>query len=199
VLYSMARAVRANQYLCLDADVLVLDSLAPLFERHAGLGYGKVLVAPEAAAPPPQRLRDALASLYRATPIEVRRLIGRHLRAGAEPHVVNDGVFVADLEALTSVDAILRSEPFVRGWVNARRDVWWRHKAAFNLALARLGAIVPLDAAYNAQLHAVPATGQVVAGRPHAEWRGQPAWVLHFNGGGRAAYESWRAELLRAS
>jgi hypothetical protein len=196
VLYSMARVVRANQYLCLDADVLILDSLAPLFEQHARSGYGKVLVASEGGPHSGQTLREGLASVYRATPVEIRRLIGRHLRAGAEPHVLNDGVFVADQAALASADAVLRSEPFVRAWVNARPDLGWRTKAAFNLALARLGAIVPLCTEYNAQIHLAPAIGHREEGRLRAEWRGEPARVLHFNGRGRESYEGWRAQVL---
>ena len=197
VLYSMARVVKAKQYLCLDADVLVLDTLAPLFARHAALGSGKVLIAAEATAVPVAHLRDALVRVYQATPGEAALLLGSDPRVAAEPHVVNDGVFVADFEALSAIDALLRGDEAIRAWVSGRRDVWWRQKGAFNVALARLGAIAPLEGAYNAQLHIEPATKRTVDGRARAHWRGELASVLHFNGRGREAHAVWRGALDR--
>jgi glycosyltransferase involved in cell wall biosynthesis len=198
VLYSMAAAVDARQFLCLDADVLVADRLDTLFEAHARLPPGRVLIAPEAVQGPALDLRQALGSVYAATPQEVDGLFAAFPEATEEIHVVNDGVFVADREALLAVDAALSAAPAVVDWVAARSDVWWRQKAALNLALARTRAIEPLDEAYNAQLHIDPAERREVEGRPRPVWRSRPARVLHFNGSGRNAYPSWRRALLGA-
>jgi glycosyltransferase involved in cell wall biosynthesis len=193
-LYSITRAVEAEQYLCLDADVLVLDSVAPVFAMHAALQSDRVLISPEAVKHPVANLRQGLQSVYLATPAETDRLLAAVPNAELEATVVNDGVFVAGSRALAAVDGHLRGLPVVTQWVSARRDVWWRQKAALNLALAHTRAIAPLDSAYNAQLHieaAVPSSG-----RPGAVWRGTAAKLLHFNGAGRRAYPLWRASLL---
>jgi hypothetical protein len=198
VQYSMARFVEAKQYLCLDADVLVLDSLAPLFEEHGRLPAGRVLVAPEATEEPVATLREALWSVYRATPREVDSLLNPVAPASLDAPATNDGVFVADRASLSAVDGILRGDRALTAWVKARPDVWWRQKAAFNVALARMGACVLLDGGYNAQLHVAPAVRRVVQGRVCAEWRGAVARLLHFNGRGKEAYASWSDVLATA-
>jgi hypothetical protein len=80
--------------------------------------------------------------------------------------------------------------------VAARPDVWWRQKAAFNIGLARLGAIAPLDPAYNAQVHVEPAAVTASGMRRSALWRGIPAKILHFNGCGRSHHAAWKRALL---
>jgi hypothetical protein len=197
-LYSMARVVHARQYLCLDADILVASSLAPLFAMHAALDASKFLIAAEATTTPVPDLRRALSAVYMAMPSEVDRLLHAHPQAGAEDNVVNDGVFVADGHGLTSVDATLRRATAVRQWVRSRHDVWWRTKAALNIALAETNAIVPLDGEYNAQLHVEPARAPHGGALHRAEWRGRAARVLHFNGSGKKSYASWRRALAEA-
>jgi len=65
-----------------------------------------------------------------------------------------------------------------------------------NLALARTRTIVPLDSAYNAQLHVEAAVRGTVNGQVNVQWRGAPPKVLHFNGHGKNAYAIWRRTLL---
>lgn len=196
VLYSMFHVVNANQYLCLDADLLVLDTLMPLFHRHAALPKGTVLIAPEAAARAAAPLAHALRSVYRATHDEIEALLGSQPRLTGERRIVNDGVFVADREALVAVDGFLRRSPAIREWVGARPDVWWRQKAALNIALAHLGAMAPMDDSYNAQLHVESAEPLLAEGREVTFWRGRPARVLHFNGAGRSSFAAWKSRLL---
>jgi hypothetical protein len=190
----MARVVKARQYLCLDADVLVVSSLATLFEQHAALPKGRVLIAPEATRSPVTNLGSALQSVYLATPQEVERLVDSRSEIAADSHVINDGVFVADPEGLSTADEFLRRSPSIREWVEARHDVWWRHKAAFNIALASARATEPLDGSFNAQLHVDPAEWD--CGREGVRWRGNPARVLHFNGSGRRGHAAWKSRLL---
>ncbi|WP_394829226.1 glycosyltransferase family 2 protein [Pendulispora albinea] len=198
VLYSMARVVRARQYLCLDADVLVLAGLRPLFEQHAALPKGHVLIAPEATRHAVATLGHALQSVYMATPHEVESLVGSRSAIAAEPHVINDGVFVADADALAKVDDFLRRAPLLREWVGARGDVWWRQKAALNIALAADRAIAPLDATYNMQLHIHPVEHDARTGG--AMSRGAMSRdsirVLHFNGAGRRLHAGWKQLVL---
>ena len=104
-----------------------------------------------------------------------------------------DGVFVADMESLDRVDDFLRRSAIIREWVGARLDVWWRHKAAFNIALASAGAVAPLDASYNVQLHVHTAEQDGTGG---VRSRGSRASVLHFNGAGRRFHSEWKQRLL---
>ncbi|WP_437534811.1 glycosyltransferase family 2 protein [Sorangium sp. So ce726] len=191
-LYSMARAVDARQYLCLDADLLVLDSLAELFEQHARLPAGKVLIAPESMPGRPVSLGAALTSIYHGTAGEIASLTRGDPALAAYPHVVNDGLFVADRVGLEAVDGWLRSSAGIVQWVHGRRDVGWRQKAALNLALASIGADVALDPSYNVQLHAERAEPDGGSG---ARWRGGRARVLHFNGAGRRLHAAWCTRL----
>ena len=195
--YSVTRVVKAAQYLCIDADVLVLDSLAPLFEQHAKLPKGRVLIAREATRVPVPTLADALATVYQATAEDIDVLTRAHPVVAAEPYVLNDGVFVADMAALSAADEVVRASADLRAWVRAAPNVWWRPKAALNVAMAQLGAIVLLDGAYNVQLHVdtVQSAGEI--GRPVALWGGRLAAVLDFNGSARAAsYARWRLGVL---
>lgn len=198
ILYSMSRAVEAKQYLCLDVDLLVLSSLRPLFETHAALPRGQILVAPEATRQPTPNLRHALESLYRSTRAETDCLLRAFPGAATETNVINDGVFVADAVALEGLAETLQRSTILREWINARRDVWWRTKGALNVALAGARVIEPLDSAYNAQLHADGAVLRTVGGQPSAVWRGRAANVLHFNGNGRSAYATSRRAVLGA-
>jgi len=195
-LYSMSRFVRAKQYLCLDADVLVVDGLSTLFELHARLPEGRVLIAPEATRGHVPTLSDALVGLYRSTRGELDALIREYPRIAREPHVVNDGVFVADAAALQAVDDLLGASATLQSWARARPDVWWRPKGALNVALSQLGAIAPLDGSYNVQLHIEIARRGSSNGDRATLWRGRRATVLHFNGGARATYRQWRRDVL---
>jgi glycosyltransferase involved in cell wall biosynthesis len=195
-LYSLAAHVEASQYLCLDTDVLILDSLASLFDQHAQLGPGQVLIAAEAARVPIDSLERALSKIYHASAAEIAALTGADAQLQAYPRIVNDGVFVADGEALMAIDRCLRAAPGLVAWVHARADVSWRQKAALNIALARLGCGAVLDQAFNVQLHVEHVAARRAGERCEPLWRGQRARVLHFNGAGRAAHRLWRDLVL---
>jgi hypothetical protein len=122
-----------------------------------------------------------LTTMYGATPGERARLTGDDARVDGYPLVINDGVFVADHQALLAVDAFLRTRPGVATWVHGNPRVWWRQKAALNLALAMHDSAVALDWTYNVQLHAQ----QTVP-------RG--AKILHFNGAGRPLHPAARSQ-----
>jgi hypothetical protein len=195
-LYSMSRVVRAKQYLCLDADVLVLGDLGPLFVEHARLAEGRVLIAAESTQGHVPTLKDALVSVYQSEPWEIEALIRACPRVAEEHLVANDGVFVADRAALQAADELLSRTTTLQTWTRARTDVWWRPKGALNVALAQLGAAARLDSTYNVQLHIETVERASEDGRVVALWRGHRATVLHFNGGGREAYPEWKHALL---
>jgi glycosyltransferase involved in cell wall biosynthesis len=195
-LYSVAALVHARQYLCLDADVVVTASLAPLFALHGELPAGRILVAREACTRPVNTLAEALVQIYRASPMELAMLTGTDQEIASYPLVANDGVWVSDRAALQQLDANLRAAPELASWVHARADVWWRAKAAFNIALARLACGVELDSCFNVQLHVERAQPRSTRGESIASWRGRPAAILHFNGAGRATHHQWSRRVL---
>jgi hypothetical protein len=110
--------------------------------------------------------------------------------------VINDGVFIADRAALLGVDTVLRNCPGLTAWVHGRADVWWRQKAALNIALARLDAAVPMAARHNVQLHVTKVEAASTPGQALASYAGEPVTVLHFNGAGRVQHPQWRSRVL---
>jgi hypothetical protein len=189
VLYSVARVIQAEQYLCLDADTTVLGSLTPLFAALEAAPAGSILVCREANHSGPYKLADALLHTYFGSPPDLRRILGYVNGEGEYPLVVNDGMFAGTAAALCAVDGVIRAMPHAIAWMEERRRVcWWRNQFIFNLALARLHCGVEVDGRYNVQLHTQDV--QVAGGGMNVQvsWRGQPVRVLHFCGIGKQKY-----------
>jgi predicted O-methyltransferase YrrM len=185
VLYSAARVVNAERFLCLDADMLVLGDLRPVFAALEACPPRSVLACREANGDGEIRLVKALADVYAGKPADIARLVGRPRGEGDYTLVVNDGLYATSREALLAVDGVIRGWEGAPGWVDERADVWWRNQFVFNLALARLRCGVELSPVYNVQLNAQDVEAEVSGGRARAVRRGQQARVLHFNGAGR--------------
>jgi glycosyltransferase involved in cell wall biosynthesis len=196
VLYSAARVLEAEQFLLLDVDLLVLDTLAPLLDACRGEDGGRIHSAAE-SLPSGGRatLGEALRTIYRARAADVARLCGGASVEGF-PRVINDGVLVAERGALLAVDEALRASPDLVAWVHAEPSVWWRQKAALNIVLARLGLDVALDGANNVQLHVERVERKSFDGSPGALWQGRRASVVHFNGSARRTQADWARYLL---
>jgi predicted O-methyltransferase YrrM len=54
-----------------------------------------------------------------------------------------------------------------------------------------------LDSSYNVQLHVQDVELVRAGARMRAQWRGRPAHILHFSGGGRNKYPNWRSQFSR--
>lgn len=185
--YSAARAVEAKRYLCLDADVLVLGSLEPLFAAIDALPPRSVLAARESNGRDCRDLGEAVAHefVYRGQRSDIEEIVGRRDGLAGYPLVVNSGVVAASREAMLAVDASVRSMPGARKWVEEAPHLGWREQFVFNLALAQLDCGVELDSSFNLQLHTTDPSVRISAGRPVASWHGRPVRILHLNGGGR--------------
>jgi predicted O-methyltransferase YrrM len=192
VLYSVARVVEARQYLCLDADMLVLGDLGPLFGALDACPSGSILACAEGNERHAGTLEEGLYRIYGGGPGDLARLLGTPDGEGAYPLLVNDGLFAGSRAALLALDATIRALPEAAAWTDERPDIWWRNQFVFNLALARLRCGVELDPTYNVQLHVQDVALRRAAGRIAAEWRGQAVRVLHFSGRGRQKYPAWR-------
>jgi predicted O-methyltransferase YrrM len=196
VLYSVARVVNAEQFLCLDADMLVLRDLGPVFSALDACPDNCILVCREGNGRGWHKfdtLGDALCRLYRGCDDDLISLLGGTPNGeSGYPLVVNDGLFAGSRSALLALDGFVRTITNAVSWIDERRDVWWRNQFIFNLALARLGCAVELDPVYNLQLNAQDVDIQDVGKRIEARWTERPVTVLHFNGPGRGKYPEWR-------
>ena len=199
MLYSAARVLDAERFVCLDADMVVLGDLRPVFAALDASPEGSILAVREGNGPIFGDLDDALQRIYGGAAGDVRRLTGAGRGTGAYPLVVNDGLFAAKRAAMLTLDDTIRRWPEAPRWVDERADVSWRNQFVFNLALARLNCGVELDATWNLQLNYQDVrmrregrrTGAVLAG-------GREVRVLHFSGAGKSKYPEWRGRVTQA-
>lgn len=192
VLYSAARVVEARQFLCLDADMLVLGDLNPIFAALDACPEGSILVCREGNGNGIATLEQALRTIYWDPSADFQRLLGKDGDEGNYPLVVNDGLFAGNATALLALDGAIRAMPSAAEWTDQRRTIWWRNQFIFNLALAQLHCGVELDATYNVQLHVQDVEMRHAQGQIQATWHGRPVRVLHFSGVGRRKYPQWR-------
>jgi len=191
VLYSVARVVDARQYLCLDADMLVLGDLRPVFSALDACPEGSILACREGNNGSLDQLGKALPCVYGGNHSDLHRLSISSEEA-AYSLVVNDGIFAGGRAALLAVDGVIRAMSNAAAWADDHRTVWWRNQFVFNLALARLGCGVELDSSYNVQLHAQDVQIRQEGARVRAEWQGRQVRVLHFSGGAKRKYAEWQ-------
>jgi predicted O-methyltransferase YrrM len=184
VMYSIARVVSARFFLCLDADMLILGDLKPIFSALEVLPESTVLAAPDCNHTEPMTLLDALQRIYWGSEVDLYRLLGTPNHEAQYPLVVNDGLFAASRTALLAVDKCIRAMPEAVAWTDERDDIWWRNQFVFNLALAKLRCGMHLDHSYNLQLHSQDAEVHCGPGGPRAYWQGRPVKVLHRSGQG---------------
>ena len=191
VVYSAARFVNAGNFLCLDADTLVLGDLRPVFEAVHASPRRSILVCRDAFLGQGSLLHE-LCTHYAGKPEDFDLLLGRPFSEAEYPLAVNDGVFAGSRGALLALDDFIRTLPGAAAWVDQRIDHGWRNQFIFNLALARMDCAVELDASYNLQVHMRDVhIGRTTTG-VEAFWHGSPVRVLHFCGWGRDRYPEYR-------
>ena len=191
LLYSVARVVDAEQFICMDADMLVLGSLRPIFSALEVLPPERILVCLEGNSHPFKDVGDAFFRNYQGSSSEFERM-GITPDEAAYSLVINDGIFAGSRSALMAVDGVIRSMPHAVSWTDGSRRCWWRNQFVFNLALARLRCGVELDSTYNVQLHVQNVSLSQQGSRIAADWRGQRVRVLHFCGGAKRKYPQWQ-------
>ncbi len=192
VLYSVARVAEAQQFLCLDADMLILGDLCPVFAALNACPEESILACREGNSHGLYNLGHALRTAYGGNDHDLNLLLDQANHEASYSLVVNDGIFAGNRTALLALDGVIRAMPHAIKWIDARHDVWWRNQFVFNQALARLRCGVELDGIYNVQLHVQDAQMARQNGHIHALWRGQSVRVLHFSGAGRRKYPEWR-------
>jgi len=192
ILYSVAHVINAQQFLCLDADMLVLGDLKPVFAALDACSEGSILACREGNGKSFSNLEHALCTAYGGQATDIQRVLGTTEGEGSYPFVVNDGFFAGSRSALFALDSTIRAMPGAIAWIDEQRNIWWRNQFIFNLALARLQCGVELEASYNIQLHVQNVQFNNVNGRIQASWQGRTVHVLHFSGTGRHKYPQLR-------
>lgn len=198
VMYSTARVIDAKYYLCLDADMVVLGDLRPVFSTLEALPEGRILVCREGNSHQANHLGHAIGSIYGGGMKDLRQL---EVTAEEQAYslVVNDGLFAGDQSALRALDGSIRAIPQACAWVDGHSHVKWRNQFIFNLALARLQCGVELDPLYNVQLHVQDVDFYERGSKLHATWRGREPRVLHFSGGAKRKYPQWQGRFSATS
>jgi len=193
VMYSTARVVDAKYYLCLDADMIVLGDLRPIFATLEALPEGRILVCREGNSQHANHLGHAIGAIYGGGHADLTKL-GVTPEEQSYSLVVNDGLFAGDQSALRALDGAIRAMPQACAWVDSHSKVKWRNQFIFNLALARLQCGVELDQLYNVQLHVQNVDFFEQGSRLRATWRGREPRVLHFSGGAKRKYPQWQGK-----
>jgi len=196
ILYSAARVIDAEQFLFLDADMLVMKDLRPVFVALEACPAGSILACREGNNAGLNNLAQAVYIVYGGSDADFVRLSVTADEA-AYPLVVNDGIFAGTRAALLALEGCIRAMPHAPKWVDERHNIWWRNQFVFNLALARLRCGVELDSSYNVQLHVQDVQIRQDHARIAAEWHGRPVRVLHFSGAAKAKYPTWRGRFSR--
>jgi predicted O-methyltransferase YrrM len=196
VLYSAAHVIDAEQFIFLDADMLVLDDLRPVVAALDACPPGSILACREGNGDGLKNVGHAVYVVYGGTDGDFSRLSITADEA-AYPLVVNDGIFAGSRASLLALDGCIRAMPHAPKWVDERNNIWWRNQLVFNLALARMRCGVELDSSYNVQLHVQDVRLRQDRVRTVADWHGRPARILHFSGGAKAKYPAWRGRFAR--
>lgn len=197
VMYSTARVVDAKYYLCLDADMVVLGDLRPIFATLEALPEGRILCCREGNSHYANHLGYAIGSIYGGGQADLTKL-GVTPEEQAYSLVVNDGLYAGDQMALRALDGAIRAMPQACAWVDGHSKVKWRNQFIFNVALARLQCGVELDPLYNVQLHVQDVNFFEQGSRLRATWRGREPRVLHFSGGAKRKYPQWQGKFAIA-
>ncbi|MFP5261566.1 MAG: NPCBM/NEW2 domain-containing protein [Blastocatellia bacterium] len=195
LLYSVARVTDAQKFLCLDADMLVLKDLRPVFYALDACPEGSILACREGNNDGLINLDHALRAVYGGGSDFEQLSITQE--EASYTLVVNDGIFAGGRAALLALDGVIRSMPQAAAWADERNDIWWRNQFIFNLALARLRCGVELDSSYNVQLHTQDAQLRQEGVRIKADWHGRQARVLHFSGRAKRKYPEWQGLYAR--
>ncbi|HEY6795473.1 MAG TPA: hypothetical protein VI248_12420 [Kineosporiaceae bacterium] len=190
VVYAMAKIVPTERFLCLDADMVVLGDLSPLFVALDVLPPGAVLVARDNERV--RHLGAALDEIYGGGPDPA--FFSRRSPLASYPLVLNDGLMAARRSALLALEARVRALPDVVRWVDERPDVRWRNQFAVNVALAKGACAVELDPIWNLQLNTRAL--EPCEDLDDVRWLGRRVRVLHFNGAGaKQRYDPLRRQL----
>ena len=89
----MARVIEAEQFLCMDADMLVLGDLRPIFAALEVCPQETILACREGNGFGFKNLEHVLTTAYGGRTADLQRLLGTVKKEAQYPLVVNDDLF----------------------------------------------------------------------------------------------------------
>jgi len=144
IAYSVARIIRANNYLVLDVDMIVTNSLNPLISSIGVMPSGHMMICREQE----NKLNNNILMGFESHPYfakntDLSKLKVDHNTAVHCP-IFNGGVMVGSREAFLGLENAMRDlMPFSSYWerqevhTNHNVKVKWREQGVMNAALAR--------------------------------------------------------------
>ncbi len=193
ILYSVARVIDAEQYLCLDPDILILDSLQPVFALTTSTNDHSIYVCSEGNGYIKGTLESALRNFYGGEIEDIIRINSSFRDVAEYSFIINDGFFTGRRAALLALDTLVRSMKHTETWIS---KLWWRNQFLFNLALAQLNIAAALDDGYNYQLHWHQAAIAIINNQVDILWNGQQVKCAHFNGMSRTKHPAMQVHKL---
>lgn len=190
-LYSISRWVTANQYLVMDSDILVTESLKPLFDLYEDkedhlIGvcpWYNLLGMPNDTTDP----RECSTLIYQNDPedfdIHLAEFLGDHKWKG-----LNSGLLIGKKQAFDTLDSDMRSLPeSTKEWItndHATGSVSVNEEFVCATAIAKRDALSPLPPAYNFVMWSGKdgprETRSIVNQKTKYQFEGQDVPILHF-------------------
>lgn len=152
LVYSIHKIVDANKYIFLDADLLVLDSLQPLFDSIDDFPKDDCLgiCSDQYFAWTNNFVSAYNGSLYGGKTKELKKLLGdRFDLIENYPHIVNTGVMIGTKKSFAKLYDTILSIPGLVEWSTTG---FLREQIIVNIALALEKNEYILDQSYNRQL-----------------------------------------------
>lgn len=191
IAYSVARMIRASNYIILDVDMIVTNSLNPLLSSIGVVPSSHILICKEQEGQSQSVLSsgiDTYAHPYFGKPGDLANLKVTQQMSQHCP-VFNGGVMAGTREAFFGLESAMRDlMPFSGYWekqevyIPDSTRVKWREQGVMNASLARTGKWSELSGIYNCQLAVSNHPFEIIQGAPSASIENQQATIIHFNG-----------------
>ena len=183
IMYRITDIVRASKYMYIDADMLVLDDLSPLFETLDSLQSNSFLAVKHSDRNDLYRFEDSIISGNYEGKVEDISFLGLTEIERNCTSVINSGFFVTnDSTMLALGSAIELMLPNIKTWMMDSSKSFVREEAVLIAALAKTQACVLLGESYNLQLHDDNVLRNISIRDNRVYYKNKLGKILHFTG-----------------
>ncbi|TXH40472.1 MAG: glycosyltransferase family 2 protein [Desulfurellales bacterium] len=181
-LYACPHLIESKQFLCLDADIIVYESLEHIF-KQLDTAVNPVFMVRDLNEP--NSLLKELTDCYKSSYDEVRRCMPGIKRRAWTGTNCNDGLFAGTKEAILKADRLMRRWA-VSNWLQHPRCCW-RNQGVWNLAVHSACDPIYGRDTDNVQLHVGPG---VTWENNKPFFKGEPVSVIHFVGASKTRHKA---------